>query len=234
MRSRTGISLLAMAAMAPLAVANGNGNGNNDLDGISLPSLRGDAKVTFKPGHGFKVDGGEEYSLNMINRIQAGWYYSNNDGAQDIMTFYGRRVRTQLDGHVFSKSTRYFIQLEWAAGGGNTLDVFIEQDLWSNEEWSLIGRAGHIKPNYGKEATGFGTYTFFTERSLATRSFTNEGRSTGGLVELTGMDKHLHVHAGIFNADYAAGSNFVGGHWQQNNDNELNYTAGFRYEVGED
>ncbi|MCA8971089.1 MAG: hypothetical protein KDC95_14955 [Planctomycetes bacterium] len=234
MRSRTGISLLAAAFMTPLALANGNGpNSSDELDNISLPALRTDASVSFKPGHGFRVDGGDEYSLNLTNRIQAGWRYSNLDMGQDQMTFYGRRVRSELSGHVFGKETRYFIQLEWASGGGNTLDTYIEQDLWSNDEWSLIGRAGQMKPLYGKEATGWGTYLFFTERSLAARTLTSEGRVLGGLAELRGMDDHFFAHLGIFNAGYAGGSAFNSGFWQQNSDNEMNYTVGARYEFGE-
>lgn len=230
MQFRTGISLLAMAAITPFAYA--NNDGADDLDTISLPALQGEAKVTFKPGSGFTVDGGDDYKLNLSNRLQIQWRYANRDKTADQMTFRGRRLRTKLKGHVFSKATRYMVYLEWASAGGNSLDVFIEQDLWENEEWALTGRAGQMKTLYGKEAAGSSGNLMFVERSLATRTFADT-RATGALAQLKGMDDHLFVHFGIFNAGTASGSAFASGHLTQNADNEPNYTVGGRYEFGE-
>lgn len=232
MRYGNGMCLLAMAAFAPVALANNN-NGD-DLDKVSLPALQG-ASIDFKPGEGFKVNGGDEFSLQLTNRIQVQWAYANRDNVADQMTFQMRRVRTFLGGHVFSPATRYRLQFEWNSNGGNTLDAFIEQDLWNNEEWSLSGRAGSMKTFFGKESTGTAKSLMFVERSLAARTLSGDDRrAVGALFNLKGMDNHLFVHAGVFNAGQANGSTFGSGHLTANADNELNYTVGGRYEFGED
>ena len=223
-------SLLALAALTPFALA--HGGGDDDLDKLSLPAVKGEVSIDFKPGSGLTIDGGDEYSLNILNQLQVQWLFFNRDKGPDVQSFRVRRARTRLSGHVFSPETRYVMQLEWTNSGGNALDMYMEQDLWENEEWSLIGRAGQMKTLYGKEAAGLATGLMFTERSLAARSF-SDTRVAGGLAQLTGMDNHLFIHAGVFNAGTARGSVFTSGHLAANPDNELNFTAGARYEFGE-
>lgn len=231
MRYGNSMCLLAMAAFAPVALA--NNNGSDDLDKVSLPALQG-ASIDFKPGHGVTIDGGDEYSLNLKNRLQVQWVYANRDNVADQMSLRTRRARTHLRGHVFSRATRYSIQLEWATAGANVLDAFLEQDLWSNEEWSLSGRAGATKTFYGKESTGTSASMMFVERSLAARTFSGDDlRVAGALFNLKGMDDHLFAHFGVFNQGTAGGSTAASTPGGLNGDNELNFTIGGRYEFGE-
>lgn len=232
MRNHAGFSFATLALLAPMAMA----NGGEDLDKVHIPALQ-DIKVSAKMGKGVTFDAGDDFSMNISGRLQVQWGYSALDNnVQDVTSFRVRRARAKIHGHMFSPKTEYMLYLEFASTGASTnnmLDVYISQELWSNDDWMLKGRAGNMKTLYGKEATGTSGGLEFVERSLAARTF-SDNRVTGALFQLAGMEKKLHVHAGIFNTSTAAGSAFAAGAGTINPDNELNYTLGARYDLNGD
>ena len=227
MSNQLGFGLLALTALAPFAMANDD---DKDLDRVSLPAVQG-PQVTFKPGKGVTIDGGDTYSITIYNRLQAQWRFSALDGAaEDVQTVRLRRARTKLKGHAYSKSTRWVLYTEWAAAGA-PLDAYIEQDLWSNDEGaSVVGRIGAMKTLYGREATGTSGKLEFTERSLAARTF-SDVRSLGMLAQLSAMEDKFHAHIGTFNNATAGGSSDVRSNAALNDTNEMNWTVGARYDV---
>jgi hypothetical protein len=226
MRNRFGFCAASVAMLAAGAAANG---GTEDLDKVHVPALK-DVTVSATAGKGITFDGGDTFKLNIKSQMQIQWRYSAIDGAgQDVVTIRARRIRTKLSGHAFSPKTRFMINQEWGRAAAGPLDIYLEQDLWENEEWSLAARGGRMKTLYGKEATGTSSSLMFVERSLATRTFA-DNRVLGVLATLTGMEDKFHAHLGTFNDSTAAGS-FWASNMGANPDNEMCYTAGLRYDV---
>lgn len=240
MRNPTVPSLVALTMLAPLAMANGGGD---DLDRVQVPALK-NVTVTAKPGKGVTFDAGDDFKLTIYNRIQVQFRWSELDVDSNaaagvtatVNTFRVRRARTKFKGHAFSPKTTYQLYLEWATGGNNILDAWIQQHLWSNDQWSLHLRGGAGKTQYGREATGTSSSLEFVERSIAARTFTG-ARSTG-LVAMAsgelGQNAVLNAHLGVWNSDTAAGSTVSGGPNSLNADGELNYTAGARVDINGD
>lgn len=232
MRHHRGFSLAVLASMAPFASANG---GDDDLSKVHVPALRA-VTVTATPGKGITFDAGDDFKLNVYNRVQVQWRFSNIDEGPDVHTFRIRRARTRFKGHVFSPETEYSVYLDWAQSGSNVLDVYIKQHLWSNDKWKLKGRAGVGKTQYGREATGSSGKLELPERSIAARTF-SDVRSTGLLGQLSGElseQMTLNAYAGIWNHDTAAGSTFSPGRNSLNADNETSYSVGARLDLNGD
>ncbi len=235
MRNRFGFNVLALALLSPVALASGgNDTDDVDLDKVHVPALE-NVSVTANPGHGVTFSAGDDFSLRIYNRIQVQWRFSELDpppgsNAQPtVQNFRVRRARTKFDGHVFSPDTTFRFYLEWASTGSNMLDAWIQQKLWSNEDWTLTGRAGAGKTQYGKEATGSSGGLEFTERSLATRTFA-DNRSTGALLTLRGQENKLRINVGLWNSDTAAGNRFGSAPNTNNGDNEINFMFGANYD----
>lgn len=228
MRNRVGISLTTLALLAPATFAAG-GEGDDELNNLSIPSLKA-VDVEAAPGKGVTFKSGDDFSLNIYNRLQVQWRFSNLEDAPDVSTFRVRRARTKLSGHVFDQKTQYQLMMDWAQGGAYLLDAWIMQQVWANEEWKLNLRAGAGKTYYGREATGTSGGLEFVERSLAARTF-SDTRADGFMAWLNGLDEKLHAYIGTWNTDQAGGSVFAGGSNGLNSDNELNYSVGAIYDI---
>lgn len=229
MRNQAGFNLTALALLAPIAAA----NGGEDLDRVHVPALK-NVTVTASPGKGITFDAGDEFKLNIYNRVQVAWQFSerdNGNGAQ--MTFRVRRARTKFKGHAFSPETQFQIYLEWATSGNNLLDAFIRQELWANDQWTLHARAGAGKPGYGKEFTGSSGKLEFVDRSVASRTFSGQ-RTTGLIFSAAGMEGKFNASIGIHNNDPAAGNLYGSAPNTANADNKLDYHANIRYDVNGD
>jgi hypothetical protein len=228
MHNRVGTSLTTLALLAPATFAAG-GENEDELKNLSIPSLQG-VTVEASPGKGVTFKSGEDFSLNIYNRLQVQWRFSNLEDAPDVSTFRIRRARTKLSGHVFDAKTQYQLMMDWAAGGSYLLDAWIMQQVWANEEWKLNVRGGAGKTYYGREATGTSGGLEFVERSLAARTF-SDVRADGLMAWLNGMEEKLHAYMGVWNTDQAGGSLFAGGSNGLNTDNELNYSIGAIYDL---
>jgi hypothetical protein len=228
MQNRVGISLTTLALLAPATFAAG-GEGDDELNNLSIPSLKA-VDVQAAPGQGVTFKSGEDFSLNIYNRLQVQWRFSNLEDAPDVNTFRVRRARTKLSGHVFDEKTTFQLMMDWAQGGSYLLDAWIMQQVWANEEWKLRVRGGAGKTYYGREATGTSGGLEFVERSLAARTF-SDTRADGLMAWLNGMEEKLHAYLGAWNSDTAGGSLAATGSNGLNPDNELNYSAGVIYDI---
>jgi len=182
-----------------------------------------------KAGSGIKYDGGDTFTFNMANQLHTQWSYTANENTADVNTFAVNRARTKLWGNAFNKSIKYVLMLDGvdagAAGDGNLKDGHV---TWNFVEGpSTIGlRFGQGKVLYGLEGTGSSAGMFFTNRSAAARSFSNN-RSRGAWIVGSAGENKVRWSAGAMNGDVAGGALGVTdvGEETANSDNELSYTA---------
>lgn len=232
MKNSIGIGL-AIAATTSFAFAGGGeGEGekkakkvtnNETLSKMAATQGGGGATMSAAPGSGVTISAGDDFSLNISNRVQVLWRYSSFEFAQSINNFSLPRVRTVLEGHVWDDSKTYRVQMDWAANssnfangvdGGILLDAWFNWDFWENEsgDGSIGIRVGQQKPHHGREFQGWDTHLENTARSLASRTFTGF-RVVGAFLHGTHLEGgKLHWWAGAANSDPAGGSaSFNGG-----------------------
>jgi hypothetical protein len=221
--SKSITGLLAFAVSSSLLVAQGDKN---------APGAATASGWTARPGQGITYDGGDQFSLRWVNRLQVHWIFENNEDAPDVNTFDVRRARSTISGHVFKREITYLVALELTddgAGGDGALQYGWVNWNFSKDEDSAIGlRAGQSKTLYGYEATGTSGGLWFVERSFASRSFadsTSQGAWLNGVL----MQREMPVRFafGAMNTDVAAGGlgpQYIDqGEEAANSDNELSY-----------
>ncbi|MEZ5990280.1 MAG: hypothetical protein R3F30_14405 [Planctomycetota bacterium] len=221
--NRLGLSGIALAALAPMAMAGGEG-----LDSVRVPAAGEDAKVTFTPGKGFTVDGGDAYSLNAkVGMIVQYRFEALDNGVDDVSTFQVRNARLMMSGHVFDKDTMFKFAIE-SPEGSSVKDAWIWRKVWGNETMNLGVRVGLQKTLYDRETTGSTFRKGMTEYTLAGRSFAGKRRA-GANVILGANDDKWRANFGIWNGDIAAGGNPTD-EASLNQNNVLSYSLGFRYD----
>jgi hypothetical protein len=230
---------LALAATASLAAAGGDDekkNNSSRLDRLSASAVPQGGGPTIKAGagKGITFDMGDEFSLRLSNRIQVKYQFNANDGAiPDINTFSIRRARTAFDGHAFDTDITYKLQLEWTAAP-SLLDAWVKWVFWKNENHNSIAvRAGAQKSMHGLESTGSSANLEFVERSLASRTFSDNRVLAALLYGAHGEGQKFTWYAGPTSNGVASGETAkLGGSAtnQVNDDNELDLVAGVRFD----
>lgn len=197
------------------------------------------ATWSVKPGSGVKYEAGDAFSLEIKNRLDVHWTFSNNEDAADINTFNVRRLRTNFSGHVFSKSIHYLLAFDavdqGAAGDGNIKQGWAEWNFVDQKEARVGLRVGQAKTMYGLEATQTSAGLWFVERSVASRAFADvftRGAWLNGAYASDASKPALRWSLGAMNTDVAAGLGGSGtgitgltdrGEESANSDNELSY-----------
>jgi hypothetical protein len=241
---------LAFAVLASLATAGGEGEKDKAKNKAKNKSTRtlekmatsqgGAANVNAAPGTGFTIDLGDDFSLNISNRLQFLARYSDVDtnpaGISDTTNFSIARARTILRGHVWDTSKTYKVQLDWArdSAGDILLDAWFNWDFWESEDGTnQVGlRVGQQKPHHGREFQGSFAYLEHTQRSLPSQTFTGF-RVTGAYLHGTHLEgDKLHWWAGAGNSDPAQASVATNGgsNGASSSQNEVNYFFDVRFD----
>lgn len=237
MKNPFGFGLAALAATASLAVAGGDDE-KKSAPKASTPLERmngtpqGGVTVKAGPGAGIQITSGEDFSLTLKNRVQVRWRFHSFENSQDINTFDVLRARTAMEGNIYNADMTYKLQMEWSTATNNLRDAWFRWRFWKSETNEIALRLGAQKTFFGKEATGSSGNLEFTDRSIVSRTFTNN-RQIGAMVQGSHMaEKKLNWHAGVFNGDPAAGAVGVqeSGNLPTNTDNELDLIVGVRFD----
>jgi len=180
------------------------------------------------PGKGLTYDGGEAFSLKMSNQLQTRWQYTSMDVGDDVTDFSVPRARTKLSGHAFDTSVHYVLMVDATDAGANDnlKDGYVVWDFTNDGANSVGLRMGRGKTQYGLEGTGTSKGLFFTDRSLAAQTFSNQ-RSTGAWVQGSHMENKLRWNVGAMNGaadSTSAGENAL------NNDDTLSYVASINFD----
>lgn len=246
MKNSIGLGL-AIAATTSFAIA-GGGEGEGEkkkatnvkknpttLEKMAVTPTPVNAGLSATPGEGITITAGDDFSLNLINRVQARYRYSNleNDTTnaavftRDTSNFSIPAARTIMEGHVWDESMRYRVQLDWSSSSVLLDGWFDWHFMESDDSNNTIGlRFGQQKPHHGREYQGEGGFLEHTGRSLASRTFTGN-RVVGAYVHGHHMEGNkLHWWAGAVNNDPAiASAALESGNGAANTDNELNFIA---------
>lgn len=227
MTKSIGCGLLAMVVSASVALASGGGDGDKKKDDL----YQGGNALSWKPGSGITVDGGDAFYLNLKNLLQVQWAFTSNENAADTNNFTIRRARTILSGHVFDKNISYKLQLAGEDTGANLKDGWAQFDFMHDEGGTIGVRVGQSKTGFGLEATGTASSLFFVERSAASRTFADV-RTRGAWVYGSHNENKLRWNAGAQNGDVANGANGVVevGEETNNADNSLNFIANVSFD----
>lgn len=247
------MGIAAALATTSLAFAAGGGEGDKKkaangptkktnssklerMAGTPLPMA--DAKVTAGAGEGFQITVGDDFSINVKNRVHAQWTFINSDAAADVNTFNVRRARTMLHGNVWDQDKTFFVQLDWNPGQGGRrmtnatiLDGWFNWDFWSNENGDSIGvRLGAQKATFGREWTAMSNGFDHSDRSLASLTFSGN-RVVGARVHGSMVENKLHWGVMAANGDTARASSVLeAGDNAANPDNELSFYGDVRFD----
>jgi hypothetical protein len=187
------------------------------------------AGPTFKaePGKGVTFTAAN-FRLNIKNTMMLRWSYSDFDAAPDVNTFAVARPRTAFTGSVFDPDLTFNLTGQWDEGTA-LKNAWVNYDFIKPDENTRVGvRVGQQKTLFGRIATATSYGQEFVDRDIATTTFANS-RSRGVLVHGHHGKGLVHWHGGVFNSDTAAG--FPGaGEERGNPDNELDFTAGIRFD----
>lgn len=225
--------IVAALALTSAAWAGGNDNKNdpsknepNNLpqDGVTVTAAAGKG-ITFKA---------ENFSLNLVNRIQVNFGYANNENAEDTLGVNIRRARTKLAGSAYKDTVHYVLQFEWADGDtADVLDALILWDFYKADDYEMGLRFGQGKTLFGVEATGTSSGLEFIDRAIASQTFANLRSRQAQVVGKMGGG-NLRWHGGLMNNDAAAAAAGAGSDDTNNLSNELNWILGAEYGTGQD
>lgn len=210
--------LLAMAVSGSIALANG-GEG----DKKESPFQGNNGGVSWKPGSGITIDGGDEFMLNWSNQLQIQYNYAANENAAETNNFLVRRARTTFKGHVFNPNIGYMLQVDGVDTGASLKEGWISYNFVHDENAKIGVKTGQAKTGFGLDGTNTSSGLFFVERALATRVFADE-YTRGAWLYGSYMENKLRWQAGAQNGDVSKGVAMIDhGEETANADNELDY-----------
>lgn len=190
----------------------------------------------FERGRGLRFET-DDFSLLWKAHIQARWALTETGGEGGIGTATEAngldliQARTSFAGHAFSRDLLYRLELD---GTDSEPGESILKDAWG--QWGAL-RVGQGKTMFGIEGTGADTGMFFTDRSIAGRSFST-ARSRGAWLIHGVKDKASTLAFGVINGDVAGGigegsalvPGFDGlGEESRNSDREPGYVGTFGF-----
>ena len=243
MTNRFGYGLIATMATASIVLAGGEGEdkkGEKNKNTRTLERLANSpapqgATLKAAPGKGFTVDLGDDFSINIQNRIQVRWTYANMELAGDTNNFAVNRLRTAMGGHVWDKDTTYGVQLEYAMGS-LIRDAWLRRNFWTSEDGNMnvALRVGQFRGRHGLEYEGSSFELEHAARSISSRTFSGT-RVLGARLEGSALEGgKLNWGIAAVNDDPALASFIAEGggnvHGAANADNELNFLFDLRFD----
>ncbi|MEY4672736.1 MAG: hypothetical protein RL148_520 [Planctomycetota bacterium] len=208
----------ALAAGALLATL---GRGQSGTTRLGEPSW------VLRPGEGITLDGGEDFRLNLKNRVQLRWEATAAEGTPDTQEFRVRRARTSLSGHAYRPELQYKLQLSWTEPETPIKDAWVQWDFLRDAGQTVGFRTGQADPHYGLEGTGSSSGLLFVERSDATKFFA-DSRARGAWLHGIHRDATVRWTLGATNHGMAAGMD--GDPTGDNTDNELVWMAAANFD----
>jgi hypothetical protein len=145
------------------------------------------------------------------------------------------RVRSTLEGHVFSRDIMFLVRLDATDDGaftnGPVKDAWAHWNFSKGENSVLALRVGQSKPYHGLEGTSTSEGMYFVDRSLATQAF-GTVRSRGAWVHGKHNENKIRWVAGVQNGDVGGGVTSVAevGEEAPNADNELNFVGSVSFD----
>jgi hypothetical protein len=250
MTNPIGSSIFAALAMTSVALAGSNDPKNTNGNGNEPKTPQdGAVKISAEAGKGITVQG-DNFRLNLSNRLQVNLGYTNNEGAtEDTFGVSMRRARTMLQGDAYKETVHYLVQLEWAddmryriaqddpdneAGSlGNLLDGILMWDFMKSDDMTMTMRFGQGKTLFGQEATDGAAGLEFIDRGLAARTYS---AARSGQLQVVGKmgTGAFRWNAGMLNNDVAAGATGSQRDDSRNLSNEMNFVGGVSFGSGQD
>lgn len=236
MSNPIGSGIVAALALSSAVLAGGNGDENKNgkkPPPAPAPQEPGATTVTAAAGDGITFKG-DNFKLNLANRIQVNFGYTNTDNArEDTLGVRVRRARTKLEGSAYKDTVHFLMQFEWADSQTNDIvDALITWDFYKSEDYEMALLLGQAKTLFGTEATGSSGGLEFIDRAVATQLLANTRSRQAQVMGKLGSG-HLRWNAGLLNNDVSAAA--VGAGEDGNNaSTELNWILGVAYGTGQD
>lgn len=154
-----------------------------------------DGKTTFES---------DAATLVLANRVQVRYTHEDPEVGDSKDSFRMRRVRTKMDGWIYSKDLTYELQVDWAdATNSYLLDANVNYDLTGTKAFQV--KAGQFKVPFGRqELTSSGSLQF-VDRSIVSAEFA-KGRDLGLQFWGLALGETIDWRVGVFNG---AGRNKV-------------------------
>lgn len=181
------------AALLALAVAGASGIASAEPAPPVPPETP--SALKFKPGGGFTLVNGEDFSLQVTGRIQARYTYEDFDSEKDIpsiSSFTAERVRFGAKGSMYSK-WKYEFQADFGKGAVQLRDAVISYDASPAFGLSL----GQYKVRYDRQQYVSSGRQMFVDRSIASREF-GLSRDIGLMFAGAPLQKKLQWNVGVF------------------------------------
>lgn len=228
MRNQLGFSLLAAALLSPVALGQ-----SSNLDSIRIPAAsESEVNTTYKAGKGLNFKSENfDFWLQVYGATDMIWT-DVDKGGQDTLTFAHPFVRVNTWGSLWDDMTSFKLQWDPYNDGGATKngplkDFWIKRVVFKNDDMSVSIRAGQGKTYHGREFMASAAKRNFIRSSIASATF-SDSRTAGGLAMLHA--NNLSAWLGAWNTSTAKGSS-LSAEEGANGDNELDWSAGFRYDV---
>lgn len=160
-----------------------------------------------KPSSGVRVGAHHpQFGLSISARVQAR-YVLENKGDELLHEFQIRRLRVKLNGHVFGKDNRFYIQLGMSPhdmtggllseeGSPRRVPVRDARIEFHQLDWAQIW-VGQMKVPFSRERLISDAYLDVIDRSLLNREF-NMDRDIGVQIQATGLGGLFGYSVGVF------------------------------------
>lgn len=153
------------------------------------------SSIKFKPGSGFTVVNGEDFTMQVNGRIQGRWTWENFDDERDIpnvSAFTAERVRFGVKGSMF-KEWKYEFQADFGKGSIQLRDAVV---TWERMPELAISM-GQYKVRYDRQQYVSSGRQMFVDRSIASREF-GLSRDIGLMFSGAPFQKKFQWNVGIF------------------------------------
>jgi phosphate-selective porin OprO/OprP len=164
------------------------------------PEIKSDIK--FKPGSGFTIVNGEDFSLQVTGRLQGRWTYENFDDEKDIpnvSAFTAHRARFGAKGTMF-KDWKFEFQAEFA----RSIQLRDAVITWERMPELAISM-GQYKVRYDRQQYVSSGRQMFVDRSIASSTF-GLSRDVGLMFSGAPWQKKLQWNVGVFDGQGIPGS----------------------------
>ncbi|MEY4672735.1 MAG: hypothetical protein RL148_519 [Planctomycetota bacterium] len=200
--------------------------------------------ISYRAGSGITFDGGDEFRLNLLNRLQVQYLHSFgaderngsgswlDDSEGNNQDFEVRRARTRFSGHAYNPHIRFQVEMDWAEEDqeGSLLDAWVQWNFFETETESIGLRFGQGKTHFGLEATGTSAGLAMVERSIASKFFATE-RSQGAWLNGSYAEGALRWFAGVQDSFVSAGLERFMPDLNTTADNEVVYVASLQLDI---
>ncbi len=156
--------------------------------------------IKFKPGSGFTIVNGEDFSMQVNGRIQARYTYESFDGDRDIpnvSAFTPERVRFGVKGALFQRF-KYEFQADFGKGKVELRDAAFTYE--HSPEFALS--MGQYKVRFDRQQYVSSGRQMFVDRSITSREF-GLSRDVGLMFSGAPMDRKLQWNVGVFDGQGA-------------------------------